>query len=161
MRRILGKILLCCAVLAFASPASAYEVAGIPDGDGVDVISPSGKKLRLRIFGIDCPELDQPYGPEARQHLAQLVTMGKPVHFEPQDVDRYRRIVAIVRVEPSARPLEELLLENGLAWVYPKYCTHPLCDSWLALEAEAREAGRGLWQDEDPIPPWEWRTRPK
>lgn len=42
------------------------------------------------------------------------------------------------------------------AWVYRKYSKNP---DLLRLEAEAREAKRGLWFDADPIPPWEWRQQ--
>jgi micrococcal nuclease len=42
-----------------------------------------------------------------------------------------------------------------MAWWYRQYAPH---DTTLAqLEAEARQAKRGLWADVDPVPPWAWR----
>jgi endonuclease YncB( thermonuclease family) len=55
--------------------------------------------------------------------------------------------------------LNEELIRVGLAWVYSRYCDRPVCENWIGLESEAREAKRGLWRDTNPIPPWEFRRK--
>jgi hypothetical protein len=49
------------------------------------------------------------------------------------------------------------LVIQGWCWWYRKYAPG---DTVLeGLEAEAREAKKGLWADPQPVPPWEWRKR--
>jgi len=51
------------------------------------------------------------------------------------------------------------LVKNGWCWWYRKYAPG---DTVLeALEKEAREGRKGLWADPHPVPPWEWRRRPR
>ena len=71
-----------------------------------------------------------------------------------KDKERYGRIVGEV-ILPGGISLNNELVYVGLAWWYRKYAPD---DGMLErLEAEAREAKRGLWADKNPIPPWEWR----
>jgi len=47
------------------------------------------------------------------------------------------------------------LVKEGWGWWYRKYAQG---DTGLEqLEAESREARKGLWADPQPVPPWEWR----
>jgi endonuclease YncB( thermonuclease family) len=46
------------------------------------------------------------------------------------------------------------MLDAGLAWHFARYSNDR---DYAAAERRARDAKRGLWQDRDPIPPWEWR----
>lgn len=58
---------------------------------------------------------------------------------------------------PGGTNMNHVLVKDGWCWWYRKYAPD---DSVLeALEAEAREANRGLWIDPRPVPPWEWRKR--
>lgn len=54
--------------------------------------------------------------------------------------------------------LNEQIVANGHGWVYRKYCTADYCNDWLKLEKTARDARIGLWEDNNPQPPWEWRA---
>jgi endonuclease YncB( thermonuclease family) len=67
--------------------------------------------------------------------------------------DRYGRILGEVQL-PSGKVLNEELLRAGYAWHYTQYSKDR---KLAALEQEAREAGRGLWRERDPEPPWEFR----
>ena len=58
---------------------------------------------------------------------------------------------------PRQGILQELLLQEGLAWVYPQYCKD--CKAWEAMQAKARKHGKGLWADEGPVVPWDWRRQ--
>jgi len=60
--------------------------------------------------------------------------------------------------DPQRKPLVALeLLKMGLAWHDPRYA--PKRDDYAKAEADARKAKRGLWSDENPTPPWEWRKQ--
>jgi hypothetical protein len=80
------------------------------------------------------------------------------VHVRPRDTDRYGRTVAEV-ILPDGRSLNHELVRAGLAWWYRTYA--PADDVLARLEHEAKTAGRGLWAQPDPTPPWEWRARGK
>jgi endonuclease YncB( thermonuclease family) len=71
--------------------------------------------------------------------------------------DRYGRTVAFVRVGDSL--VNEDLIRQGLAWVFVRYCDRSICQEWKKLEAEAREARRGLWSMPNRMPPWEFRRQ--
>ena len=55
------------------------------------------------------------------------------------------------------RDINEEMVRAGLAWWYRQYAhdDQALSDA----ENEARSARRGLWQDADPVPPWDWRRQ--
>ena len=82
------------------------------------------------------------------------MAFGKEATVQIKDTDRYGRIVGEV-ILPDGLSLNKELVFVGLAWWYRKYA--PDDRTLKALESGAREAKRGLWIDENPIPPWEWR----
>ena len=79
------------------------------------------------------------------------------VEVDVLDTDRYGREVALVYIEGDGECLNEELVRAGYAWVYERYCHIQDCDHWQTLERRARRTDRGLWVQDDPIPPWEWR----
>ncbi|OXS27893.1 MAG: hypothetical protein BCS36_11235 [Desulfovibrio sp. MES5] len=72
--------------------------------------------------------------------------------------DRYGRTVGVV-ILPDGASLQERLVSEGLAWVWPRYCKQAFCREWEELEEAAQREKRGLWRDETPIPPWGWRRQ--
>lgn len=67
---------------------------------------------RIRLRGIDTPELSEPRGPEARQRLEQLLKEG-PIRIVPHGQDVYGRTVADVFV--NGRNVAEILKVEGFA----------------------------------------------
>ena len=106
----------------------------------------------VRLHGIDAPEIVQPFGMAAKGAASDYV-FGKTVRVDVTDVDRYGR--AVGRVEIAGGVLNEMMVRDGLAWWYRRYA--PDDTELERLEQQARNAGRGLWRRESPIPPWEWR----
>jgi micrococcal nuclease len=143
-------LLLCLA--AGAEREKKGRVISVIDGDSL-VVQAGRKKIEIRLFGIDCPEHDQPYGGQARR-FTERAASGKDVTFVSHEMDRYGRLVAEV-VLPGGRSLNHELVKAGLAWWYREYA--PDDRQLKALEQEARAAKRGLWRDPNPTPPWEWR----
>ena len=91
----------------------------------------------------------------SREGLTAL-TKGKAVEVHVEDRDRYGRVVA--GIEVGGDDLGQRLVADGLAWHYTRYSN----DTGLAdAESDARAAGRGLWADREPVPPWEWRATEK
>ncbi len=136
--------------------ASAQEfsgkVVGVADGDTITVLQ-DRTQVHVRLDGIDCPERGQAFGSRAKEFTSELV-FGQVVTVRPRNKDRYGRTVAEI-VLPDGRDVNHELVRAGFAWWFRKYAPH---DTELArLEAEAKEAKRGLWADASPVPPWEWR----
>lgn len=99
------------------------------------------------------------YSQVSRRHLAELV-MGKIVTFDPEKLDRHGRTVAVVRLQDGT----DVCLEQvraGLAWHFKRYESEQTpADraAYATAEVIARAARRGLWRDEAPVPPWEFRA---
>lgn len=159
MRKPLFVLLL---TLSLAAPALAWETRSksVRDGDSIDVVNDDGVQVNIRLYGIDAPESKQAFGYQAKKRLTQLVSR-KIIRIENVDTDRYGRTVALVRLVDGTLVNEEMV-RSGLAWVYDQYCKEPdLCADLRQAQAEAKGAGRGLWAESDPTPPWEWRKHNK
>lgn len=157
---------LAAAFLMLSGPAWAEaeqpflaRVVHVADGDTIEVVR-QGDKMELhkiRLYGLDAPESGQAYGKRAAQYLRQMINKKIVTIEVMQQSDRYGRVVGIVRAEDGQDAGLELILA-GYAWVYPQYCRRAdICDGYRAAEGRARAAKVGLWQDKEPVPPWEWR----
>ena len=73
-------------------------VVKIADGDTLTLLTSSNKKIKIRLAGIDTPEIKQPFGNKAKQALAKLVFQKKAL-IEVQTKDRYGRTVGVVFVD--------------------------------------------------------------
>ena len=161
-RRSWGSVFLiafCLLLLPHAALAWPGLVIGISDGDTITVLRDGREQVKIRLYGIDCPEKRQAWGNRATQATKRLC-VGKMVDVQKIDIDRYGRTVAIVTL-PDGRMLQEMLVVEGMAWVWPRYCKLPVCQDWSEIEAKARESKTGLWRDAEPVPPWEWRRQGK
>ena len=140
------------AILVIASPLFALsgKVVSIHDGDTITILQ-GKQQIKVRLFGIDAPELEQPYGKKSKQFLANLIA-GEVVEVEPKGKDRYKRTLGIIYFK--GQDINAQMVLNGYAWAYVKYSR-----IYVNQEKLARENKRGLWQSSDPTPPWEWRKR--
>lgn len=158
---VLARIILCLLLCAFPVPSFAAEsfdgkVVRVADSDSITVLTDQKRQIKVRLYGIDCPESRQAYGSRAKQFTSGKV-FGQRVHVEVMDVDRYGRTVGIVTTADGTVVNRELLA-YGMAWVYTAYCKAPLCREWKQVEQKARQAKVGLWADKSPVSPWKWRT---
>lgn len=128
------------------------RVVAVADGDTLTVLQ-DRQQIRIRLYGIDCPEKGQPFHARASRRTAELA-QGRTVTVRTESRDRYGRLVAWV-ILPDGRSLNEILVAEGMAWHFRRYA--PRERRLMQLEQEARDARRGLWQDPAPVPPWEWR----
>jgi endonuclease YncB( thermonuclease family) len=131
-------------------------VLHVVNGDTVTARIGNQEK-KVRLYGITAPRLTQPHGLATQGYLETLV-LNRAISVDPVETDRYGRTIGIVALR-DGRTLQEKLLAEGYAWLSPKYCTRQECSRWKELEAEARAARRGLWQDENPVPPWQWKGK--
>jgi len=125
------------------SPPDTARVTQVIDGDTIVVEG----DYRVRYIGINAPEVHpQPktYGIEARQANRRLVE-GKTVRLERDvsETDQYGRLLRYVYVDSIFVNAE--LVREGLARAkaYPPDTKYQ--DYLEQMEAEAREANRGIW----------------
>jgi len=139
-------------VATVTPPAGMVEaqVVNVVDGDTIDVII-QGREFRLRYIGVDTPESvhptigEEPYGKEAAQRNRELV-MGRTVYLEKDvsETDRFGRLLRYVWLD-SQRMVNAILVSEGYAQVVTFPPDVKYQELFLALQREAREAGRGLW----------------
>jgi endonuclease YncB( thermonuclease family) len=155
-RVIVAAFLLLAVPMAFAETLTG-KVVKITDGDTLYVLDANNKQHKIRLAGIDAPERKQAYGLASRKHLASIVA-GKQVTVEYEKRDRYGRIVGKVLLDGMDVCLEQV--KAGFAWHYKKYQhEQSLEDQRLYADAEnkARYERLGLWRENNPNPPWEYR----
>lgn len=104
---------------------------------------------RIRIYGMDAPESDQPGGPEATEQMKALVA-GKTLHILPKDVDIYGRLVA--RVRTGSIDVGAEMVRSGHA-----VSTASFTKAYLHDEKKARRAKSGLWRQGKIQDPKAWR----
>lgn len=159
MRFVATTAFLLLAGLLFAAPPKVIDefsgkVIGVSDGDTIKVLVDK-ETIKVRLEGIDAPESGQSYGKKSKDALSEMVA-GKNVTVKKTGTDKYGRTLGIVMlgdVDANAK-----LIEDGWAWHFKKYNDE---DRLANLEENARHAKRGLWADETPLAPWEFRARQK
>ncbi len=130
------------------------KVIGIIDGDTIDILF-ENKPLRIRLAHIDCPELrkKQPYG-EAAKKFASDHCFGQVVTIQhTNQVDRNKRLIGEL-ITARGKNLNKELVKAGLAWHFVKYSSDR---EYAAIQQTARKSKIGLWKDQNPTPPWNWR----
>ena len=128
-----------------------FSVSRVKDGDTVVVEGKNGDTITIRVWGIDAPESSQPYGPAATDVARQIVG-GGTVTVEVMDEGPYGRIIG--RVQKGDTDLAASLALSGCAWHSRRY---PTSRQIREAEQEARQESRGLWSQDNPVPPWKHR----
>jgi len=133
--------------------AKAGAVTTVHDGNTLSVMANDGETFRVVLMGIDCPELKQRYGMEAKQFLEGLV-LNREIELQVHGKDRLGNYVGIVLLEEVVDVRVQLLAE-GLAWTSEK---DPIADL-EAIRLRAMRERKGLWEEDDPVAPWVFRRQ--
>ena len=120
------------------------EVVQVVDGDTIEVRLPDGRLERVRLIGIDAPELGEPGSEEATARLAELVE-GEQIRMEADvsDRDRFDRLLRYVMVGDVF--VNEALVREGLAAAVRYPPDTGRAETLEAAEAIARAGQSGLW----------------
>ena len=132
------------------------NITKVSDGDSLR----SGD-LRIRLFGIDAPELKQQCadqngvlwncGAAAQQQLIAIIRENKELQCNLRDVDRYGRL--IMQCFTDSIDIGAAMVQSGYALAYRHFS-----DLYIADEEQAKTARKGVWQGTF-SPPWEWRRQ--
>lgn len=142
---------------ALLSATGAYaeqihcRVVGVTDGDTLTCLSAEKKQIKVRLAQIDAPESSQPFGQRSKQALSDHV-FSQDVDLERETTDRYGRMVAKVLKDGKDVNLE--MVRQGMAWVYDQYAHD---QDYFSAQRTSQAAKIGLWADDNPVRPSEWR----
>ena len=145
--------------IAFSSTLDG-KIIKIIDGDTVhfQAYGDDGFK-KLRLVGIDAPEMKQPFGYQSRQCLANLIN-NKLVQIISFGEDRYKRTLAKILIEKI--DINLTMIKKGCAWFYRRYKnTLDIDDQVMYDHAEifAIENKEGLFSNQEAEAPWDWRKK--
>jgi micrococcal nuclease len=155
MNILIGVALLFHVVQNDTISGTVYKVR---DGDTIEILA-SGKKIPVRLRGVDSPDKCQNGFEEARQFTKETL-LNKTVKFVQTDTDRFERAVGDIFIDAENTRGEfgiwfnQILVTSGNGWHWPKYS-----DSKKLSDAQkfAQRAKAGLWKNQNPVPPWEFR----
>ncbi len=128
----------------------SLKIKRVVDGDTVHVFY-QDEVYKIRLTEIDAPERDQPYGANSTEYLKGLLNEGR-VDVDISGTDRYGRKLG--RLYWQGMDINRELVSAGYAWVYDKYVTD---NSFYENQSKARNSKKGLWEDQNPLEPWNWR----
>ena len=165
-----GMLILAATLAAFLGTGDVSDdaeirgrVVKVADGDTLTVLAAAGRagsmnppppattQHKIRLNGIDAPESHQAFGNVSKKHLSSLV-FGKDVRVKYKSRDKYGRILGTIYIDGLDINLE--MLRAGLAWHYKRFDSTP---EYAQAESEARQNRCGLWQDKNPINPYDFR----
>ncbi|MDQ7826345.1 MAG: thermonuclease family protein [Candidatus Eremiobacteraeota bacterium] len=150
MRKTALCVLLFALLLTSWAGAQDFSTKVISITDGNDILVGEGT---LKLNCIDCPDLDQPFGPQAKTYLEQLI-QGKNVDVEVVWVDHSNRKVS--KISLDGKDVGTAIASAGLAWYDGKLEQ----DSEIAQAADLAKAQKiGLWTQPNPVAPWDFRTQ--
>lgn len=144
---------------ANAAPVLQGRVVGVSDGDSLTLLDAEKRQYKIRLQGIDAPEIKQAYGQKSKESLSKMVH-GKTIQVHAYKKDRFGRTVGQVMLGDIDICLEQV--RRGLAWHFKDYQDEQSAEDrerYDRAEKQAREQGLGLWQDAAPVAPWVFRQK--
>ncbi len=134
-----------------------FTVTRVIDGDTLEIDAPDGGDpvTRIRLWGVDTPEMArhdpprpaEPLAEQATERVRELVQSRRVrVRLEPHRLrDRYGRLLAFVEMT-DGRLLNELLIAEGYSPADDRW-SHRYLERFQRIEKQAREEKKGLWAD--------------
>ena len=128
------------------------RVVGVASGQTIEVIDPQTQKpQRVRIVGIEAPDLrQQPWGEAAKRRLQQLVGDRQVrLEFVPPKIDRYGRWMAYVWL--GTQLVGERLARDGYVLADDRLPRLKYRKRLENAQAWARLMGKGIWDPQKPL----------
>ncbi|MBK8893705.1 MAG: thermonuclease family protein [Propionivibrio sp.] len=157
---VLIRLLVLLSVLTSLSARAEVvtgQVVAVADGNTLIVLDAANLRHKMRLAGIDAPELVQDFGQQARTSLSALA-FNRQATAHCKVYDRLQHELCVVIVDGKDIGLEQV--RHGLAWLYQKYRIDQTAQERAAYEHaefDAKIHRYGLWNSKNPIPPWDWR----
>ncbi len=138
-------------MLCMVGYSQSYQgsISRVVDGDTY-VFQTNEGSFKVRMFGIDAPEGNQPYGRESAKFMSGF--LHKEATLNVNGTDRYKRKLGILYI--NGQDINLLSVKGGYSWHYKRYSNDK---QYAAAEEYARKNKLGLWGLPNSIPPWNWR----
>jgi endonuclease YncB( thermonuclease family) len=148
-------LILLITTFTYSQTTLTAKVVGIKDGDTVVVLDSLNNQITLRLAEVDTPEKSQPFGTKAKQFISDQIYL-KTIKYVVTDTDRYGRSIAMIYYDEDNKYLSAEIIKAGMGWHYKRYSTSK---ELALLEDNAKKNKIGLWIDNNPIEPSEWRKQ--
>ncbi len=155
MKKIFSLVFIFLIFGFLFSSNQSIKLLKIYDGDTI-LISLNGKQERIRFTGINTPEIDHPkyhkkgefFGPEAKRHLNKILRKHKisRLEFDVNKRDKYHRMLAYIFLD-NGKMLNELMVEDGFAYVYNFPPNVKYTAVFNSAEAYAKRKHLGIWKN--------------
>lgn len=161
----MNRIVLACLLFSVLSitPASPNELIGrvsdVINGDTIVITDARNKKHKVYLLGIDAPEMNQPFGKKSRDHLEHLFLGRDPkVRIIIKRRTRSKNIVGTAFAakinSTQYADINGMMVMAGYAWANPR-----TSKQYIPVEKIARNRRAGLWEQKNPVAPWQWRKK--
>ena len=160
MRKTLAALLVAMALTLLSSydlhaASLSGKVIDVESGDLLTIYN-LNRPVKVRLLGVDAPELSQAFGDVAKEHLSVLV-LDKFVTVEYWALGEHNSLIGRVLLE--GRDIGAQMIRDGAAW-YDSTNSRPLSDVDCEVYAKSQEAAesekRGLWETGGAVAPWEF-----
>ena len=146
---------LCTSAVAVKASSIYGKVVEVNSGDVITIFN-LNRPVRVKLLGVAAPEFNQAFSDVAKKHLSDLL-------FEKSVLVEYAGIASdhslIGRVLLNDADIGAQMIRDGVAWFDPNHGNR-LSESdrevYQQSEQAARSEKRGLWQQENPVAPWEF-----
>ena len=151
----LAMVLFCFSGADVNAASLSGKVVEVNSGDVITIFN-LNRPVRIKLLGVDAPEMNQAFGDVAKKHLSDLV-FDKAVLVEYSGIAADRSLSG--RVLLNNADIGAQMIRDGVAWFDPSggMRLQPTDrDVYQQSEQAARSERRGLWQAENPMAPWEF-----
>lgn len=181
-RYLIALSLLSCLFLFSFSPSVSAQppaistleglVVGVTEGDRITVNS-FGTEIIVQLYGVAAPQTakvdkfsgwykaGQPYAEDAFRALS-IKVLHQQVKLEIRRTivfNKDHKQLALAVVYLDGRNINREMISEGRAWAFRKFTDKADLCEYLAAERHARARRHGLWQQESPQPPWEFKPQ--
>lgn len=146
---------LCCLCADVQASSLFGKVIDVNSGDVITIFN-LNRSVRVKLLGVDAPEMGQAFGDVARKHLSELIR-DKTVLVETSGIAGDGSLTGKVLLENV--DIGAQMIRDGAGWFDAKNVSHlSAADREIYQQSEqaARSERRGLWQAENPMAPWEF-----
>lgn len=132
------------------------------DGDTFTATRENGKRITVRMGGIDAPEIGQDLAEESAEQLRGCLASGNALItvLATNSIDDKSRTLA--KVESAELNCNQQQIETGMAWMYDKHDEDLASEDYqlyVFANRDALDSQRGLWENVEAERPWAYRER--
>jgi endonuclease YncB( thermonuclease family) len=154
-RALIGVTLMLLTQLSIADILNGRVIA-VADGDTLSLLV-GRQQYTVRLAGVDAPERYQVWGDRSKTNLSRL-SMNQMAVAECARVEQQGQKICKLTVKAVDIGLEQI--QDGMAWWYwelAKELSPEDQSGYQGTELMAKLRRLGLWQETNPVPPWEFR----